>query len=330
MSALNHDHTLIAELERHLHDTPPSGRDAVLQAYLPRLTGHRSSQAVGLLTTITTNGLPGLSAAMISELSETLHPDVVLRVLPHVPRYPGYPVRYLYEKVSWRDALALVAEIRDGQSTFSTLMPPGDGLLALAILVASGTYLDRDTEQLLHRAAGSESVFLFGAARDPQQVLRTLESVRLYTWPRPNRDPELLAWALRNPALGGRPREVMLRKNAPSALAACRASGLLGTADLYQWLTGDGSDDHQLERIVTVLVLHDDVPGVRQFKLMALHKVERLDELAGQLAPPNVAALIRLLPIAGESELETAAALFTGWSSDLRSLLEAVKSLPTH
>ena len=329
MSALNHDHTVITELEQHLQATPPAGRDAVLQAYLQRLTGHRSSQAVELLTTIVTNGLPGLSTAVVSELSETMHPDVVLRVLPHVPRYPGYPVRYLYEKVRWRDALALVAEIRNGQSTFSTLMSPGDGLLDLAVLLASGAYLDRDTEQLLHRSAGRESVFLFGAARNPQQVLRTLESVRLYTWPRPNRDPELLAWALRNPALSGRARAAMLRKNAPSALAVCRALGLLGTADMYQWLIGDGSDDHQMERIVTVLVLHDDVPGVRQFKLMALRLVERLDELAGQLAPTNVAALVRLLPVAGEDELETIAALFSGWSSNLSSLLEAVRRLPT-
>jgi hypothetical protein len=204
-------------------------------------------------------------------------------------------------------------------------------VLAVAVLLAKGEHVTRESAFNLHRATGAESVFLFGASRNPLEYLRAIESVRIYTWPRPNRDPALLAWALRNPALGGTPRERMLRKNSPEALAPCRALGLLRTVDLHRWVVGDTTEVityDRTTRALAVLALGDDVPGAEAFKKLALGSVERLDHLAAHMAPGDVAALETVLPLTSPVERETAMALLPGWAGDLASLAAAAQVLP--
>lgn len=326
---------IVENLVWDLQETPESGRDALVIARLHELNGNRSDLAVDLLHLIITDKLAGISASTIAGLAATMHPGVILRYIMRIMRIPKYTpshqirFRHICGTVEWQDALPLVALIRDEQASLGPYAEFNDKTLTLGLLLASNTHLPYGhASSDLHRASGPETLFLFGACRDPSELLRELNKVQIITWLRHNYDTHLAVWAFNNPALVGESRYYALMQNAPQVVASLRNDGILSLHDVVTWLRR-GSAREYLERIVTVLSLSDDLVGVVALKKTALFCCKDLSDVTIHLSKQSRKSASYIL--SGDPSIsEIIENLLPEWCSTSRALIEVAQALHGH
>lgn len=313
-------------LLRALEETPESGRDALVAARLHALRGNRSHRSADLLRILATSEIPGVRASTVAGLAVSMDPSTILRCLSQLPPTRTYQIRHICGPLRWRDALTFVSSVRDGRRSLGPYIGFNDDVLTLGFLLASDTHLPYGHDDIsLHRSSGAETLFLFGAARAPGELLRELERHRILTWPQPNYDENLARWSLANPALSGRARLHALNQNAPQVIAGLRHDGLLGLAEVVTWLR-TGTDQEVLDRSVAVLHLPDDLAGSRALKNSTLRLQGDVSELVPRLSGASRRALSRALsddPVTAE----IIEGLLPEWRSDPRELLAAARSL---
>lgn len=309
-----------------LEETPESGRDSLVAARLHELRGNRSHRAAHLLRVIATSELPGVRAATVAVLAATLDASTILRCLSQLPPTRSYQIRHICETLCWRDTLAFVSSVRDGRRSLGPYIGFTDDVLTLGFLLASDTHLPYGHDDIsLHRSSGAETLFLFGSARAPGELLRELERHRILTWPQPNYDEGLARWALANPALSGRARLRALAQNAPQVIAGLRRDGLISLADVVAWLRS-GTAQEVLDRSVSVLHLPEELSGSMALKTSTLALHRDLAELVPRLSESSRRSLSRALS-SDPATAEIVEGLLPEWRSGTRELLAAARSL---
>ena len=321
---------IVKNLIWDLQETPESGRDALVNARLHELNGNRSDQAADLLRDIVTDELAGIRASTIAGLATTIHPTAILRCIMRLPKYTrAHQIRHICGTIGWRDALPLVALIRDEQTSLGPYAEFNDDTLTLGLLLASDTHLlYGHTSSDLHRASGAETLFLFGACRDPSELLREITKVHIITWLRHNYDTHLAVWAFNNPALVGEPRYYALMQNAPQVVASLRNDGILSSRDVVAWLRG-GSARESFERIVTVLSLSDNLVGAVALKKATLFCCKDLSDVAIHLSKQSRKSTSYILSD-DPSISEIIENLLPEWRSTSRALVEVAQALHGH
>lgn len=313
-------------LLQDLEATPENGRDSLVAARLHELRGNRSHRAAHLLQVLATSELPGVRPATVAVLAAALDPSTIVRCLSQLPPTRSYQIRHICGTLRWRDALTFVASVRDGRRSLGPYIGFADDVLTLGFLLASDTHLPYGHDDIsLHRSAGPETLFLFGASRAPGELLRVLEQHRILTWPQPNYDEDLSRWALANPALAGRARYHVLTQNSPQVIAALRHDGLLGLSDVVSWLR-NGTAQEVLDRSVAVLHLPEDLPGSTALKASTLALLGDLAELTPRLSESARRSLSRSLS-SDPAVAEIVEGLLPEWRSGVRDLLAAARSL---
>lgn len=290
----------VDNLRADLNKTPESGHDALVVARLHEIHGNRSNRTADLLRSIVLNEIVGIRASTVAGLAAAVHPEALLRCITHLPRDArSHQIRNICGTIRWREALPLVALVRDEHKTLggskrleekerslgvSFGNAFADGVLTLGLLCAIDTCLPyAHGAGDLHRSSGAETLFLFGAARDPQELLRELNRVHILTWLQQNYDTHLAIWALSNPSLLGEPRFYAIMQNAPQVVANLRHSGILGLGEVVAWLRG-GSERDALERSIAALSLPDDVAGAKALKRTTLFSCKDLSEVVPHLS----------------------------------------------
>jgi hypothetical protein len=310
-----------SEVRAALDRTPPSGRDALLRARLHLLSGNASDDARDLLVDLAEGRIEGVSPATFSHLAGILHPSVRMRSVGLLAGTRLFATRHICEQLHWRDALPLFADLRDGRLASGLHLSFIEELPSLAALFATGNeHALRETSHTVHRRRGEETVFLLGAARSPGAFLREVRMVNVLTWPAPNDDESLAAWALANPALTGAARDFCLENNAPHVLSALRGKGVLGSGEIFRWFRTQRGV--RLDRIVSALSLPDEVFGVRNFRRVALSACRNVAEVGGMLSE-DLRRRLALDLAGGDATIrETVHALLTEWEGTATTLRE--------
>lgn len=313
-----------------LHDalraTPPAGRTALLTARVHTLEGNASDAARDLLVELSESRIEGVSIAATARLASVLNPSVLVRVLRTLSATRVFAARHVCEQLRWRDALPLLADLRDGRLAPGMHLSFGDDLLALAAVFATGNeHGDRDRLHGVHRRRGEETVLLLGAARDPRSFLREVRSVNVLTWPLPNDDVGLAAWAFANPALDGEARGHCVEQNTPRVIATLRASGVLGLHEVYRWV--NPPEGPRKDRILSVLNLPQAVQGAASLRRAALSSCRNVAEVCGELSCAERRRLAEELADQDPSRAEVVGALLGEWQGNVKSLLGTARSL---
>lgn len=314
-------------LIRDLKETPESGRDALVVARLHELQGNKSSRAANLLRSIVADELAGISASTVAVLARTMHPSTILRCIRQLAyENHSYRGRHICGAIRWHDSLALVSLIREGRVSLSPYTEFADDTLTLGLLLASYAHLPYGySTSDLHRSSGSETLFLFGAAQAPDELLIELKRVHRVTWLQLNYDINLAVWALSNPTLSGSARRYAIAQNAPQVIAGLRYCGVLGLSDVGAWLRGEEERD-TLERTMAVLSLDNNLVGVKALKKTALMLHDNLSEVVPHLSKQSLKGISSVLsddPLIAEI-IES---LLPGWHSGVYSLLEVAQTL---
>ena len=314
-------------LIRDLKETPESGRNALVVARLHELQGNKSSGAANLLRGIVADELAGISAATVSILAQTMHPSAIVRcIIQLANENSSYQGRHICGALRWHDSLALVSMIREGRISLSPYTEFADDTLTLGLLLASHTHLPYSySTSDLHRSSGSETLFLFGAAQAPDELLSELKRVHIVTWLRLNYDTNLAVWALSNPTLSGGARCYAIAQNAPQVIAGLRHYGVISLSDVGVWLRGGGERD-TIERTTAVLNLDNDLVGVKALKKTALILHDNLCEVIPHLSKQSLKSISSVLsddPLIAEI-IES---LLPGWHSGVYSLIDTAKTL---
>jgi len=315
-----------SSLHEALRATPPAGRVALLTARLHTLEGNASDAARDLLVELSESRIEGVSLAATAQLASVLDPSVLVRTLRTLSATRVFAARHVCEQLRWRDALPLLADLRDGRLAPGIHLSFGEDLLALAAVFATGNeHDDRDRLHDVHRRRGEETVLLLGAARDPRSFLREVRAVNVMTWPLPNDDVDLAAWAFANPALQGEAREHCVEQNTPRVIAALRASGVLGLHEVYRWI--NPLEGHRKDRILSVLNLPHEVQGAASLRRAALSSCRNVAEVCGDLSVAERRNLAEELADQNTSLAEVVAALLGEWQGNVKSLLYTARTL---
>jgi len=327
-----HDPVIVDALRRDLLATPEPGRDALLNARLHELRGHRSSAAVRFLADVADDRISGVGVRTLNDLADTLHPATTSAAMLRVRRCSNLRTSSLGHSLRWRDHLHYVSALRDRGIPVRSMVSFSDPVLTLGVLLALDTHLPREAEISLHRSAGEETVFLFGAALAPWVVLGEKERTKVITWPRLNQDTDLARWALANPALAGRARAHVIAQNTPSVIAELRADGTLTLLEVMDWLAA-GDATERTQRIHHVLPLADDVPGSRSLRAAVLRFAPDLSALTPGLSVKELDRLSDL--VAHDLPADTAEAVrgllptWTSTATELRSAASALAAAPS-
>jgi len=316
----------VERLLRALEETPETGRDALVTSRLHELRGNRTHSAAHLLRVLATSELRGVRAATVAGLAATVHPSTILRCLIGLPAARSYPIRHICGTLRWQDALLFVSEVRDGRRSLGPYVGFTDDVLTLGSLLASDTHLPYGhNDPSLHRSSGAETIFLFGAARDPGELLREIERHSILTSLHPNYDENLTRWALANPALSGKPRLHAISQNSAQVVASLRHEGMLRLTEVASWLrTGTGAEIR--DRSVSVLNLPEYLPGSRALKVTTIGLIDDLSELTPHLAGPARQSITRVLS-SDPGTAEIVEGLLPEWRSKASELLAAARSL---
>jgi hypothetical protein len=329
-STMTPDYSTVAvvELQRLLQETPEAGRDALVASRLHGLVGNGSDRAAELLFDLATESLPGVRTSTVATLAGALSQRAVLRCLSRLPATRLFQIRHICENLQWRESLAFIAGVRDGRVRTGPFISFRDEVLALGSMLAVNTFIPYEQETLsLHRSNCSETLFLFGAARSPAELLRELESARIHTWPRLNYDTDLAKWALRNPALVGRARAHVIAQNSARVIAELRLEERITLPETVAWLRS-GTAEKVLERTLTVMNLPEAVYGAPYLKRVALRLCTDLSALAGHLSQESLRTIARLLTTEGPST-DTVVGLLAGWYSNSADLLAVAEAIDT-
>lgn len=320
------DVTTASSLHDALRATPPAGRAALLMARLHTLEGNASDAARDLLVELSESRIEGVSIAATARLASVLDPSVLVRALRTLSATRVFAARHVCEQLRWRDALPLLADLRDGCLAPGIHLSFGEDLLSLAAAFATGNeYGNRDLLYGVHRRRGEETVLLLGAARDPRSFLREVRSVNVMTWPLPNDDVGLATWAFANPALQGEARGYCVEQNTPRVIAALRASGVLRLHEVYHWLNPlEGS---RKDRILAVLNLPQAVQGAASLRRAALSSCRNVAEVCDDISFAERRRLAEELAAQDASLVEIVVALLGEWQGDVKSLLDTARTL---
>lgn len=316
----------VAHLRGALVDAPAGGRGALLEARAFTLKGNASDDACRLLVEIT-KGMDGVNGSAIAALASVLHPNVLVKAVRDLSRTRTFATRYICEHLQWRDAMPLIADLRDGRMISGLYLGFEDDLISLALLLATQTEHDgRDLPYELHRRRSEETVLLFGAAREPYHLLREILSLKVVTaGVAANDDEHLLRWAIANPALTGEARAYCIRRNTPRVIAVLLDQGVLKPEDAHIWFEADESSPRF--RVLSALNLPADVRGssfLRRAAIASCADVSRVCKELSMQAQHNLAADL----VGGDPLLtETVRVFFESWQGDMESLLDTAHLL---
>jgi len=310
--------------------TPESGRDPLVTARLHLLENDGSDRAARLLLALTTAELPGVRPSTAATLAATLHPSAVVKCLLRIPSGCLYQSSRICGVLRWEDALDLVAATRD--AAVPPPVSPGfrDPLLATAFELAANIHLPYGHDPVsLRRSDGAEMLFLFGAARAPGELLAEISRLRITGDPAPNNDPDLARWAFANPGLTGPARAHALAQNNARVVATLREEDVLGPVETLEWLRS-GDADEVRDRIVTVLDLPSDTPGVSALRDAALRVCKDVSQVASRLSPAarrDLAVTVTGTSAVDAHLVELVGALLPEWGSTPAALLVAASAL---
>ena len=340
-----HSPRVVDSIIADLLEAPESGRDALLGARLHELHGNKSNRITDILRSIVVNELAGIRSSTAATLASVIHPEAIVRCLMHLPRGTrSHQIRNICGTIRWHDALPLVALVRDEHKTshaskrleekersigvsFSNAF--ADDVLTLGLLCATDTCLPYGHDYSnLHRSSGAETLFLFGAARDPRELLRDLNKVHIITWLQQNYDTQLAVWALSNPSLLGEPRFYAIMQNAPQVVANLRQGGILGLSEVVDWLRA-GSERDAIERSVAVLSLPDEIAGAKALKRTTLFSCKDLSEVVPHLSKQSQKSTSCALSD-DPWVAEIIESLLPEWHSTARALVNAAQALRGH
>lgn len=318
----------VAHLRGALVDTPAGGRGALLEARAFTLNGNASDDACRLLVEIA-KGMDGVNGSAIAALASVLHPNVLVKAVRDLERRFGrtFATRYICENLQWRDAMPLIADLRDGRMVSGLYLKFEDDLTSLALLLATQTEHDgRDLPYELHRRRSEETVLLFGAAREPYRLLQEILSLKIVSaGVAANDDEHLLRWAIANPALTGEARAYCIRRNTPRVIAVLLDQGVLKPEDAHIWFEADESSPRF--RVLSALNLPADVKGASFLRKAAIEFCADISRICKELslqAQHNLAADL----VGGDPLLtETVRVFFESWQGDVESLLHAAHLL---
>ena len=316
----------VAHLRGALVDTPAGGRGALLEARAFTLKGNASDDACRLLVEIA-KGMDGVNGSAIAALASVLHPNVLVKAVRDLSQSRTFATRYICEHLQWRDAMPLIADLRDGRMVSGLYMRFEDDLTSLALLLATQTEHDgRDLPYELHRRRSEETVLLFGAAREPYHLLQEILSLKIVSaGVAANDDEHLLRWAIANPALTGEARAYCIRRNTPRVIAVLLDQGVLKPEDAHRWFETDESSPRF--RVLSALNLPADVKGASFLRKAAIESCTDISRICKELslqAQHNLAADL----VSGNPLLtETVRVFFESWQGDVESLLHAAHLL---
>jgi len=312
----------VAVLESEIRSLHPVAVDALVLARVRTLTGACVDDATALVEKVVrrVDGY-GLAPSTVEALFSYLPRPALLRALHRLSDSPMMGLRHLLERLSPRDVLPLIAEVRDKKRPPFAFTTNASGFLGLLFALATDT-ADRSVSNL-HRSSTTETVLMFGAARHTESLLVDMHRVRLVRTLVLNPDPSALAWTLKNPYLDRVSRGFVVSLSDPVVMLDLFRIGVLDVPDLVSWASARNREESPAVA-ASVFLLERPVQEVTDLALSVLRFSADPAGFLGILPPAGRRRVIEVLTGSYSAPLEeTFFSLLGDWSGTVDELLGA-------
>lgn len=300
----------------------PMSLDALVLARVRTLTGACVPDAANFVAKVIRREDGYVLAPSTTEaLVRFLPRSALRRALYQLGDAPILGLRHLLDRLSVRDVLPLVADVRDKNRLPFAFTTNASGFLALLFNLAADT-ADRSVSNL-QRSDSTETVLMFGAARHTESLLADLHRVRLIRTIVLNPDASALTWTLRNPFLDRVSRGFVVSLSDPLVLLELFRAGVLDSSDLVSWASARSRDESPSVP-ASVFLLDRPVEETADLALAVLRFTPDPEGFLSLLPPAGRRRVIEVLSGSYSVQLEeTFFSLLGDWSGGVDELLAA-------